>query len=104
MILPTFLIIGAAKAGTTALYEYCRQHPDIYMSPLKETNFFAYEGEASETYWISSRAVPVPLPAERPRHSIWNVLGPRKGSGGSCPRRNWWPACAIPPNGPSRPG
>lgn len=52
MILPTFLIIGAAKAGTTALYEYCRQHPDIYMSPLKETNFFAYEGEASETYWL----------------------------------------------------
>jgi hypothetical protein len=52
MVLPTFLIIGAAKAGTTALYEYCRQHPDVFMSPLKETNFFAYEGKASETYWL----------------------------------------------------
>lgn len=42
--LPTFLIIGAPKSGTTALYEYLRQHPDIYMSPLKEPRFFAVEG------------------------------------------------------------
>jgi len=39
--LPNFLILGAAKAGTTALYYYLRQHPQIYMTPLKETNFFA---------------------------------------------------------------
>ena len=38
--LPTFLICGAPKAGTTALYEYCRQHPDILMSTPKETDFF----------------------------------------------------------------
>lgn len=43
--LPNFLVIGAAKAGTTALYEYLRQHPQIYMShPIKEPKFFAYEG------------------------------------------------------------
>ena len=41
---PTFLIIGAAKSGTTALYHYLRQHPQIYMSPVKEPNFFAFEG------------------------------------------------------------
>ncbi len=43
--LPNFLIIGAAKAGTTALHEYLQQHPQIYMTPTKETNFFAFEGE-----------------------------------------------------------
>lgn len=43
--LPNFVIIGAAKSGTTALYHYLRQHPDIYMSPQKETNFFAFEGQ-----------------------------------------------------------
>jgi hypothetical protein len=43
--MPTFLILGAGKAGTTALYHYLRQHPDVYMSPKKETNFFAFEGE-----------------------------------------------------------
>ena len=45
MTMPNFLIIGAAKAGTTALYEYLQQHPQIYMTPTKETNFFAFEGE-----------------------------------------------------------
>lgn len=44
MIMPNFLIIGAAKAGTTALHTYLQQHPQIYMTPSKETNFFAFEG------------------------------------------------------------
>ncbi len=44
MPLPTFLIIGAAKSGTTALYEALAQHPEVYMSPIKEPNFFALEG------------------------------------------------------------
>ncbi len=44
MRLPDFLVIGAAKSGTTALYDYLRQHPRVAMSELKETNFFALEG------------------------------------------------------------
>jgi len=43
--LPNFLIIGAAKSGTTALYHYLNQHPDIFLSPIKETNFFALKGK-----------------------------------------------------------
>ncbi|MGF1540116.1 MAG: sulfotransferase [Pleurocapsa sp.] len=43
--LPNFLIIGAAKAGTTAIHEYLQQHPQIYLTPTKETNFFAFEGQ-----------------------------------------------------------
>lgn len=39
-ILPNFLVIGAAKCGTTSLYHYLLQHPDVYMSPIKEPNFF----------------------------------------------------------------
>jgi hypothetical protein len=42
MTLPNFIIIGAAKAGTTALYYYLKQHPQIYMSPVKEPRFFAF--------------------------------------------------------------
>ena len=45
MTMPNFLIIGAMKSGTTALYYYLEQHPQIYMSPVKEPNFFAFEGE-----------------------------------------------------------
>jgi len=39
--LPTFLIVGAVKAGTTSLHEYLQQHPEVYMSPVKETNHFS---------------------------------------------------------------
>ena len=43
--MPNFLIIGAAKSGTSSLYAYLKQHPQIYLCPIKETNFFAFEGE-----------------------------------------------------------
>jgi hypothetical protein len=45
MTLPNFLIVGAAKSGTTALYHYLGQHPQVYLAPQKETNFFAFEGQ-----------------------------------------------------------
>ncbi|MEE4186216.1 MAG: sulfotransferase [Gammaproteobacteria bacterium] len=39
--LPTFICVGAEKSGSTALYDNLRTHPDVYMSPIKEPNFFA---------------------------------------------------------------
>ena len=45
MILPNFIILGAAKAGTTALYHYLIQHPEIGMSLVKETNYLALKDE-----------------------------------------------------------
>jgi hypothetical protein len=41
--LPNFFIVGAPKAGTTSLYAYLDQHSSVYMSPLKEPNYFASE-------------------------------------------------------------
>jgi hypothetical protein len=38
--LPTFVIIGAQKCGTTALHAYLARHPQISMSRPKETDFF----------------------------------------------------------------
>jgi hypothetical protein len=40
--LPDFIVVGAAKAGTTALYWYLADHPQVFMSRVKETNYFAY--------------------------------------------------------------
>lgn len=37
---PNFIIIGAAKSGTTSLYNYIKQHPSVYVSPVGKTNFF----------------------------------------------------------------
>ncbi|HEX2526050.1 MAG TPA: sulfotransferase [Geminicoccus sp.] len=41
-MLPNLFVIGAAKAGTTSLHHYLGQHPGIFMSPVKEPNFFAF--------------------------------------------------------------
>ncbi|MCB0115388.1 MAG: sulfotransferase [Caldilineaceae bacterium] len=41
---PTFLIIGAYKAGTTSLHHYLSQHPQIFMSRIKEIRFLTYAG------------------------------------------------------------
>lgn len=43
--LPNFLIVGATRAGTTSLYHYLSQHPDIFMSEIKEPCFFAFADE-----------------------------------------------------------
>jgi hypothetical protein len=43
MTLPNFMMIGVAKAGTTSFFRYLDQHPQIYMTPIKATNFFGYE-------------------------------------------------------------
>lgn len=52
---PNFLIIGDIKAGSTSLYHYLKQHPDIYMpSEVKELRYFAYDKENS--YHIRSKS------------------------------------------------
>ena len=39
-MLPNFLVIGSAKAGSTSLYAYLRSHPDVFMPATKELDFF----------------------------------------------------------------
>lgn len=40
MTYPDFLCIGAQKAGTTWLYQNLRQHPQIWLPPIKEIHYF----------------------------------------------------------------
>jgi len=39
--LPNFLLVGAAKSGTTALYYQLKEHPEIFFSSIKEPCFFS---------------------------------------------------------------
>jgi len=41
--LPNFLIIGTAKAGTTSIYEYLMQSPEVFPAKIKEPSFFSYQ-------------------------------------------------------------
>jgi len=45
MTLPNFLIIGAPKCGTSSLWAYLSQHPEVFMCVPKEPTFFGNEGE-----------------------------------------------------------
>ena len=38
---PNLFVVGAGRAGTTSLWSYLRQHPQIFMSRLKEPHFFS---------------------------------------------------------------
>src|SRR5438552_15045111 len=42
--MPDFLVIGAPKAGTTALHAALARHPGLYMSAVKEPKFFLSDG------------------------------------------------------------
>ncbi len=48
--MPDFIVAGAAKSGTTAMHLMLDQHPDVFMSPIKETNYFVHGFEATSHY------------------------------------------------------
>ncbi len=48
MALPDFFVAGVPKAGTTALHAALAQHPELYMSAVKEPKFFLTDGPPPE--------------------------------------------------------
>jgi hypothetical protein len=54
---PTFLVIGAYKAGTTTLHHLVRAHPDVYVPEQKEPSFFAFVDGGDPTNPAYERAV-----------------------------------------------
>jgi len=64
---PTFLLIGAAKSGTTSLHEYLKQHPDIFMSPVKEPNYFSFAGRSPNFVGPDDEGVPCDATPDRLR-------------------------------------
>jgi hypothetical protein len=58
--LPRFLFVGTAKAGTTSIYHYLRQHPLVHI-PVKETFYFMRD--------VYSR-IHLPYPAQRDKEDL----------------------------------
>ncbi len=50
---PNFLVVGAARAGTTAFYHGLRQHPDIYLPVRKEPQFFTTQWGRGISWYAS---------------------------------------------------
>lgn len=55
--MPNFFVIGANRAGTTSLHKYLGQHPAVYMSPVKEPNYFHPQAGREHPLW-PNRATP----------------------------------------------
>jgi len=52
-MLPSFLIIGGAKCGTTSLYAHLIEHPNILSASIKEVNFFQYIQNSKTSFYRS---------------------------------------------------
>ena len=91
MSLPNFMIIGAGKAGSTSLWQYVGQHPDVFPTPMKEPSYFwtykhtkpgktmtpdAYTAlfEGSESYKAVGEASPGYLADENAPFEIHNMI------------------------------
>jgi hypothetical protein len=48
-----FFIVGAAKSGTTAMHNFLRQHPQIYMPLKKEIHHFANDILKKNDFWLN---------------------------------------------------
>jgi len=44
VVVPEFFVIGAPKAGTTALHVALARHPELFLSPVKEPKYFLCDG------------------------------------------------------------
>jgi hypothetical protein len=53
--LPTFLCIGAQKAGTTSLHRYLSDHPGVFVTAEKELNFFCEPGYQRGIDWYAAQ-------------------------------------------------
>lgn len=48
---PSFMIVGAPKCGTTALYEYLVTHPEVFVTDPKEPHYYAMDlGDHRSTF------------------------------------------------------
>jgi len=78
--LPDFIIIGAARCGTTSLYEYLMQHPDIYQGVGKEIHYF------EQLYKRGINWYKVCFPLKIQKFFINNILRKRFLTGEATPR------------------
>jgi len=85
VLLPNFIICGAQRSGTTSLYHYLAQHPDVFMAAKKEIHYFsrnynqgvdwyAKHFEGGDTYAIRGEASPTYLDTPKVPERIFSLL------------------------------
>jgi hypothetical protein len=79
-IWPNFFLVGAAKAGTTSIYEYLSQHPRVFFPAIKEPHFFTHVQPAPEqrflTEAVTKRSAYLRLYAHASGHGVIGDASP----------------------------
>jgi hypothetical protein len=71
-VLPNLVIIGAAKAGTTALHRYLAEHPEVFMSNQKELQYFQRDDWRERLPWYEAQ-FPVDAPVRGEASPIYTL-------------------------------
>ena len=51
---PDFFIVGAAKSGTTSIYEFLKAHPEAFLPSVKEPNFFSHKEISAQNLYYNN--------------------------------------------------
>jgi hypothetical protein len=65
---PDFIIIGAAKCGTTSLYNYLARHPSVVPARTKEIHYFDFFFERGSAWYRSHFTLRSPIQRMRANH------------------------------------
>lgn len=68
-----FLVIGAQKSGTTSLFKYLNEHPQIYLPPSKEVPFFTQENYGASS-WDETASI---YYSDAPDNHLWGAVSPQ---------------------------
>ena len=94
-MLPNFLVVGASKAGTTSVYEYLRQHPEIYMSRVKEPHYFSFLGGMPDFQGVNDdRFKAAVVTDEQQYRGLFDAVGGEAAVGEASVSYLYYPAAA----------
>ncbi len=86
---PFFFIVGAPKAGTTALHAFLEKHPEVSMSSDKEPNFFSWqEIEQQQLYYRKKN-----VKTEEEYYRLYHTSAGTKICGEGSVSYLWYPEC-----------
>ncbi|HEX9782521.1 MAG TPA: hypothetical protein VGA56_07280, partial [Opitutaceae bacterium] len=83
--MPDFIILGAQKAGTTSLYAYLLEHPQVLPARKKEVHYFDLRYERGERWYRSH------FPSQRAMQARGRSLGNRVITGEATPYYLFYP-------------
>ena len=72
---PNFLVIGAQKAGTTALHGYLSEHPAVFCTSRKELHYFSLTYPLGERWYLSHFPLATRAAATRVRRRVPLAVG-----------------------------